>query len=211
MEAGEALEMAKFLLVGVNVLLFAMAVTLFASAPSSRRSPASLSRSGGSSGGGLKRALLVTAHPDDESMFFLPLLRSLREQRDPTEDEWQVHLLVLSRGNFDGLGDERDVEMRNCAAFLGIEADNVRVLEDPKLQDGMQNRWSVDYIAALVLEYIESKRIDAVRSSTNFVFHSHQTSLRNVAARCSHSMTTECRDTRTTSRCTGVSDLPFDS
>ena len=37
-------------------------------------------------------ALLVTAHPDDESMYFVPTVVALRERG------WHVHLLCLSNG-----------------------------------------------------------------------------------------------------------------
>lgn len=159
----DALEMVKYLLVGVNVLLFAMAATVFVSSPK-RRGADSPSEDAGK---GPKRALLVAAHPDDESMFFLPLLRSLQASNGEKSDvKWQVHLMVLSRGNFDGLGATREAEMKDCAAFLGIESENLKVLEDPKLQDGMQNQWSAQHIATLVLEYVDSHSIDAVRRST---------------------------------------------
>lgn len=49
-------------------------------------------------------ALLVTAHPDDECMFFVPLLENLRYMRGV-----QVHVLCLSTGDddADGGGDDR--------------------------------------------------------------------------------------------------------
>lgn len=42
--------------------------------------------------GGHKRILIVIAHPDDESMFFIPLIKTLVAQKH------QVFLLCLSTG-----------------------------------------------------------------------------------------------------------------
>ncbi|KAE9281426.1 hypothetical protein PF001_g23781 [Phytophthora fragariae] len=51
--------------------------------------------------------------PDDESLFFLPLVQSLQQ---PHGDKWRTHLLCLSRGDFDGVGDVRVKELKACAA-----------------------------------------------------------------------------------------------
>ncbi|GLE04296.1 hypothetical protein PINS_up013211 [Pythium insidiosum] len=157
----QLMDVVKYFLLGANVLLFA---SLLTTAWASRNQLAKSSsgddaRATGSEGDGPRRALLVTAHPDDESMFFVPLLRSLTTQRD-----WDVHVLCLSRGNFDGLGDIREREMMACGAFLGLKSDRVHVLEDPQLQDGMQETWDHDHIASLVHKYIQDHSIDAVRT-----------------------------------------------
>ena len=39
-------------------------------------------------------ALLVIAHPDDESMFFTPTMRAL------ITSGWRLHVLCISRGKF---------------------------------------------------------------------------------------------------------------
>ncbi|EGZ14270.1 hypothetical protein PHYSODRAFT_510442 [Phytophthora sojae] len=150
------LEMFKYLLLGTNVFLFLTAATVFFTASASE-TPAS------SSGPAqLKRALIVTAHPDDESMFFLPLVHSLQQPQESSNDKWITHLLCLSRGNFDGLGDIRVKELLACATYIGLSTDHVKVLEDPQLQDGMKNQWDVAHIAAVVTEYMEKHNIDAV-------------------------------------------------
>jgi N-acetylglucosaminylphosphatidylinositol deacetylase len=69
--------------------------------------------------------LLVTAHPDDECMFFAPTLLSLRRAGV------RVTLLCLSEGNYDGLGAIRREELKRSALLLGIPADRVSVLNDP--------------------------------------------------------------------------------
>ena len=43
---------------------------------------------------GDNKALFVTAHPDDECMFFSPTIYGLQK------DGWEVYLLCLSTGNY---------------------------------------------------------------------------------------------------------------
>jgi N-acetylglucosaminylphosphatidylinositol deacetylase len=73
----------------------------------------------------IKRCLLVTAHPDDECMFFSPAILHLNSLNV------KVYIFCLSRGNYDGLGDTREKELFKSAAVLGIPENRVQVLEDP--------------------------------------------------------------------------------
>lgn len=148
------LEMLKFALLGTNVLLFLTAALVFFTS-SAADAPVSSTRQ-------FKRALIVTAHPDDESMFFLPLVHSLQQPDERTGDVWQTHLLCLSRGNADGLGDVREKELKACTAYLGLSSDRVQVLEDPQLQDGMKTHWDEGHIAAIVEEQLLKHNIDVV-------------------------------------------------
>ncbi|GMF27596.1 unnamed protein product [Phytophthora lilii] len=156
------LELFKYLLLGTNVFLFLTAALVFLTSPAE-------SVGGSSAPAQLKRALIVTAHPDDESMFFLPLVHSLQQQQEGSKDVWQTHLLCLSRGNFDGLGDIRVKELKACATYIGLSTDHVKVLEDPKLQDGMKNQWDVAHVAAIVTDYMEKNKIDAVGIAGYFI------------------------------------------
>ncbi|KAG6580275.1 N-acetylglucosaminyl phosphatidylinositol de-N-acetylase [Phytophthora cinnamomi] len=161
------LEMLKFLLLGTNVVLFLAAATVFFTASASENSASS------SGPAQFKRALIVTAHPDDESMFFLPLVHSLQQPQEGSNDKWVTHLLCLSRGNFDGLGDIRVKELKACATYIGLSTDHVKVLEDPKLQDGMKNQWDVAHVATVVTEYVEKNKIDAVFTFDDYGVSGH--------------------------------------
>ncbi|RLN98676.1 hypothetical protein BBJ28_00017541 [Nothophytophthora sp. Chile5] len=164
------MELLKYFLLGMNVLLFlTAALVFFSSSPSASSLDAASSTPVRS-----KRALLVTAHPDDESMFFLPLLHSLQPQQpDANAATWETHLLCLSRGNFDGLGAIREKELLNCVEFLGLSSTNVQVLEDPKLQDGMQTQWDVAHVASVVLAYMDKHAIDAVFTFDDYGVSGH--------------------------------------
>ena len=80
------------------------------------------------------RALLVTAHPDDEAMFFAPAVLCLARSVE-------VHILCLSSGDYDGLGAVRARELPHACACLGVPPARVRVLDDPQLRDGPCTHW----------------------------------------------------------------------
>ncbi|KAL8010704.1 putative deacetylase LmbE-like domain superfamily [Plasmopara halstedii] len=151
------LEILKYILFGTNVILFLFAGLIFLTSSLNEESrplsAVALQR----------RALIVTAHPDDESMFFLPLVHSLQQSPKDNNDVWQIHLLCLSQGNFDGLGDVRVKELKASASYIGLSSGHINVLEDFKLQDGMMKQWEVSYIAKIVTKYIEEHTIDTVR------------------------------------------------
>ncbi|KAG5510507.1 hypothetical protein JKF63_06804 [Porcisia hertigi] len=93
--------------------------------------------------------LFVFAHPDDEAMFFTPLLHAFRAQRVT------VHFLCFSNGNYAGLGKEREKELYASGAFLGVHRRNIRVVDHPSLQDGMHNLWNPSLIHREVESYMQ--------------------------------------------------------
>lgn len=92
------------------------------------------------------RILLLTAHPDDEAMFFAPTVTAL------TDPEGGNHLkvLCLSRGNADGLGVIREKELKDSCKRLGMREEDALCLEDKQLQDGF-HAWNTTYIRDLLL------------------------------------------------------------
>lgn len=101
-----------------------------------------------------KKVLLLTAHPDDETMFFAPLLSRLARS--------QVNALILSTGDADGMGSFRKKEAQEAYANWGVPARRVDVLNDPLLQDGMQTEWEEGYVSSLLRMRIAALGIDAV-------------------------------------------------
>lgn len=71
------------------------------------------------------KVLLVTAHPDDESLFFAPTLASLRAS------DADVYLLCLSTGDADGLGTVRQPELIRSLDVLGIPDGKRWILDNP--------------------------------------------------------------------------------
>ncbi|EPY27913.1 N-acetylglucosaminylphosphatidylinositol deacetylase [Strigomonas culicis] len=81
-------------------------------------------------------------------MFFAPTLHLLQQQHIPT------HFLCLSTGNADGLGPVRAKELLDSAAYFGIAPRNVKVVDHPQLQDGMQERWAPALVRQEVAQYL---------------------------------------------------------
>lgn len=86
--------------------------------------------------------LIVTAHPDDEAMFFGPTLTALREHG--TVD---VHILCLSTGDYEGLGKVRVQELVVSCELLGIASHRVTVIDDVSMRDGPDNSWPPGLVA----------------------------------------------------------------
>lgn len=73
--------------------------------------------------GDKKNVLLVIAHPDDESMFFSPTINYLTSRRH------NLHILCMSNGNADGMGNIRKDELHWACAVLKIPLEQVKVLD----------------------------------------------------------------------------------
>eukprot|EP00978_Attheya_sp_CCMP212_P000389 scaffold788_cov56-Attheya_sp.AAC.2 len=128
--------------------------------------------------------LLVVAHPDDESMFFGPSLNAfLQYQRKKqlehdgsydgateTGDSSQnkvpsIHILSLSNGDYDGLGQTRQIEIVSAARSLGLIGTNnefggsndmntVETLDRQEMKDGPNAVWDTTVVADAILDHI---------------------------------------------------------
>uniref|UniRef100_A0A3Q2CD22 N-acetylglucosaminylphosphatidylinositol deacetylase n=1 Tax=Cyprinodon variegatus TaxID=28743 RepID=A0A3Q2CD22_CYPVA len=102
------------------------------------------------------RALIVTAHPDDECMFFAPTIIRLAELNA------RVHLLCLSEGNYYNQGAQRREELLSSCAVLGIPASRVTIIDHKKLPDDPKAEWSVSLVSSTVLNHINEHSINTV-------------------------------------------------
>ena len=96
--------------------------------------------------------LLVTSHPDDESMFFVPALRThLGGDRGAR----RTHVLCLSNGDYPPSdGAVRTKEMHRACSLIGVEGGSVTVLDDAKMKDGPDSVWDADHVSRTVLDHI---------------------------------------------------------
>ncbi|XP_065502906.1 N-acetylglucosaminyl-phosphatidylinositol de-N-acetylase isoform X1 [Caloenas nicobarica] len=102
------------------------------------------------------RALLVTAHPDDEAMFFAPTVLGLgRAGARPA-------VLCCSAGNYYNQGEIRKKELEQSCFLLGIPASDVTVIDHRDLPDNPAVEWDTQLLAAFVLEHIEANNINLV-------------------------------------------------
>jgi N-acetylglucosaminylphosphatidylinositol deacetylase len=88
--------------------------------------------------------ILVIAHPDDESMFFLPTIKSLIERKKT------LWLLCLTTGDYDGLGRVREKELIQACQLLGIHKTLCR--NDERLQDHPTQRWPIQSVSKAIQE-----------------------------------------------------------
>ncbi|CAE6478005.1 unnamed protein product [Rhizoctonia solani] len=99
--------------------------------------------------------LILTAHPDDECMFFSPTILALKRQ------EKEVRGLCLSVGNADGLGLARAQELVSSYRVLGLKSEEVDVLDHPELQDDIKTTWSTSLVVGIVGEYVQKHGIQS--------------------------------------------------
>mmetsp|Transcript_21720 Transcript_21720/g.28120 ORF Transcript_21720/g.28120 Transcript_21720/m.28120 type:complete len:272 (+) Transcript_21720:185-1000(+) len=111
-----------------------------------------------------EKVLLAIAHPDDETMFFLPTLKKLSEKAC-------LHVISFSSGDYDGLGEVRKKELQEACKLIGIQ--HVTVIEDDQLQDGMSNKWPLDLIGDLLGAYIQDQGIDTVLTFDEYGVSAH--------------------------------------
>lgn len=100
---------------------------------------------------------MLIAHPDDESMFFGPLLLRLTAESPET-----VYLMCLSSGDYYGQGKIRKKELMNAMEMLTLPSDNVFLFDDKQLKDGFQESWDAEYLSNMVSERIDSLNITNV-------------------------------------------------
>ncbi|KAF8893224.1 putative deacetylase LmbE-like domain-containing protein [Gymnopilus junonius] len=104
-----------------------------------------------------KNILLVTAHPDDETMFFAPTILSLQRKADVN-----LYHLCLSNGNAEGLGETRRRELDHSLDILGIPLTKRWLINHPDLQDNQTASWNADVIARSLEPYVLDLNVDTI-------------------------------------------------
>ncbi|XP_067949031.1 N-acetylglucosaminyl-phosphatidylinositol de-N-acetylase-like [Watersipora subatra] len=112
--------------------------------------------------------LIVTAHPDDETMFFGPVICSLL---DAGVD---VHIQCLSIGDACGQGSIRKQEFYASCQVLGVDNSRCYLYNDPKdLPDSMTAAWNEQLIQNVVSETIQRLNITAVLTFDEYGISGH--------------------------------------
>ncbi|EPQ50152.1 hypothetical protein GLOTRDRAFT_108705 [Gloeophyllum trabeum ATCC 11539] len=108
------------------------------------------------------RVLLLTAHPDDECMFFGPTLTALKRRSEQEGEAVEVHSLCLSVGDADGLGEVRRWELVRSLDVLGVDAGRRRVLDREDMKDDITATWDPHTIADIVTSYASAHNITTI-------------------------------------------------
>ncbi|XP_037493180.1 probable N-acetylglucosaminyl-phosphatidylinositol de-N-acetylase isoform X2 [Jatropha curcas] len=106
---------------------------------------------------GKKNVLLVVAHPDDESMFFSPTINYLISRGH------NLHILCLSIGNADGIGNIRKRELYKACAVLKV----------PFQKDGFGQVWDHKMLAKIIEEEVSSNDIDVIVTFDSYGISGH--------------------------------------
>ncbi|KAI9503114.1 putative deacetylase LmbE-like domain-containing protein [Coemansia spiralis] len=104
-----------------------------------------------------KHVLFVTAHPDDECMFFSPTLAYLSKHSDVA-----ISLLCLSKGDHDGKGDVRKKELVKAAVSFGLTPDSVIIVDDINLPDDPRKAWNIALVAKTVEAVVAAGDVDTI-------------------------------------------------
>ncbi|KAK4683873.1 N-acetylglucosaminylphosphatidylinositol deacetylase, partial [Tremellales sp. Uapishka_1] len=120
-------------------------------------------------------ALILTAHPDDEAMFFSPTILHL------VETGWEIRAICLSTGNAAGLGEKRSKELYASYEVLGVPQSHVELVDNELLQDGMTgwHQWQPAIIANIVSRHLSHHpaSIMITFDSTGITHHPNHTPL----------------------------------
>ena len=115
-----------------------------------------------------RRVLIVTAHPDDECMFFGPTILHFTK-----EEKALVYLLCLSPGNYYGLGKVRRSELWNSCQMLGINCENIMLYRCDDLPDDPTIMWPTVRTANIVNQHLHALDIDMVITFDDYGVSGH--------------------------------------
>ncbi|KAJ2683983.1 hypothetical protein GGH99_004190 [Coemansia sp. RSA 1285] len=104
-----------------------------------------------------KHVLFVTAHPDDESMFFAPTLAYMAKRADIA-----VTLMCLTKGDHGGQGEMRKKELIKAAVGFGLTPESVLIVDDANLPDDPRRIWNAALVAKAVEDVVVVGDVDAV-------------------------------------------------
>ena len=106
--------------------------------------------------GSKQNILFVTAHPDDECMFFAPtILSTIKEGHN-------IYLVCLSKGDYYNKGDVRKKELIASCSKLGVMPNHVTIVDDERFKDGPENVWDIDGLVDRIVSVIKRVNADSV-------------------------------------------------
>ena len=116
-----------------------------------------------------KNVLLLTAHPDDETMFFLPLVKYL------LKENYNLHVLCLTFGQLqnDISSSKRKAEFEKVMNNLNIKKYEILNLEKEGLYDSNKTQWDNKITNKYCTEYINKQKINVVFSFDQYGVSGH--------------------------------------
>ncbi|KAH9503909.1 hypothetical protein Btru_064129 [Bulinus truncatus] len=102
------------------------------------------------------KVVLITAHPDDECMFFSPTLLNLISHCN-------VFIICVTTGDYYKKGAVRKREFFDSCRLLGISKDNIEILEDSSFPDDPKTPWDYEQLTRALQEILS-------RIQANYIF-----------------------------------------
>lgn len=91
--------------------------------------------------------ILIIAHPDDESMFFIPTINYLREQMHNDDDNILLWVICLTTGNYDGIGMKRQQELINVINMLDCVSKLIIINDEDIIPDHSNHSWNIELVS----------------------------------------------------------------
>ncbi|XP_046839977.1 N-acetylglucosaminyl-phosphatidylinositol de-N-acetylase-like [Xenia sp. Carnegie-2017] len=113
-----------------------------------------------------KRVLLVIAHPDDECMFFGPVIYHACRAAS------SFSLLCLTKGNYYKKGDERKKELLQSCRILGIKS--VTTLDNQNIVDNPNVMWNANVVSDILLQHIRTHNINLIITFDKYGVSGHR-------------------------------------
>ncbi|GAB1607985.1 N-acetylglucosaminyl-phosphatidylinositol de-N-acetylase-like [Argonauta hians] len=111
--------------------------------------------------------LVVTAHPDDECMFFSPSINDFIKRQK------HVSLLCLSDGAYMELAEVRKKELYDGCKVLGINEDDVKMVGDSCFPDDPSRIWNEELVARAILKHLQLVKPDVVLTFDRYGITGH--------------------------------------
>eukprot|EP01135_Chromosphaera_perkinsii_P010667 Nk52_evm67s2192 gene=Nk52_evmTU67s2192 len=119
------------------------------------------------SNGSKKRSVMILiAHPDDECMFFAPVIQQLAT-------DCNMHLLCMSTGNYDGLGKIRKKELLASCNELGIKISKVGIVDSEKVFPDGPVEWVPENVGETVAGFVCRWGIDTLITFDSYGVSGH--------------------------------------
>ncbi|XP_059666184.1 uncharacterized protein LOC132311998 isoform X2 [Cornus florida] len=84
-----------------------------------------------------------------------------------------IHILCISTGNADGMGNIRKEELYQASAILKVPLQQVKILDHPDLQDGFGKVWDCNLLAKIIEKEISTHVIDVIITFDNYGVSGH--------------------------------------
>ncbi len=115
------------------------------------------------------RICILIAHPDDETMFFMPIFKNLLNNNNNL-----IFLLCMSNGNADGLGNIRELELQRLVSFIGLNRSNILCINSSDLPDSMLIDWNINIIQKYLDSFVRNNNINCIITFDSYGISGHK-------------------------------------